>query len=413
MKKLIAVLILGYLSISVRGQDSLNLKIAEQVEVIEHLVREPMFVEHPSGSLFVSGYSNKTATPHLWRSDDKGKTWNILDVGTQSEGADGNSDVDLAVDSQGTLYFITMRYTTFPENMDDFDFMKAKGKHIAVGVSKDEGSSWKWKYISKEDYDDRPWIVVDSDHGAHIIWNNNKGVHYVKSKDQGETWSEKMTISPKGGSSHFAAGENGLLAVRVSALSASATIYSSGTDFVSISKDNGDTWNSVKLPGKRSWKGERSNGVDRWVDPLAWDDNDILYHMWSENQTLYLGVSEDYGQNWNIIEVLKNEDQLYFPFLSIKNGTLAFSCLSGYDNDIRHHAGVINLVGNEYNVSAIEPLKLENLKGRFGSDTLSHGGEYFPIQVLKDGDLGMVTTIQDYGKNQLGFTWWRLKIELD
>jgi photosystem II stability/assembly factor-like uncharacterized protein len=62
-----------------------------------------MIVEHPDGTLFVGGFGaarvdgNRTDEPTLWQSRDGGATWTRVNVGTEAEGAAGNSDVDLAV----------------------------------------------------------------------------------------------------------------------------------------------------------------------------------------------------------------------------------------------------------------------------------------------------------------------------
>jgi hypothetical protein len=75
-----------------------------------------MIVEHPEGTLFVSGYSGDRASgppqtvPRLWISTDHGSTWNAVNVGTEVDGAIGNSDVDLAVSRDGTLYFVSMGF---------------------------------------------------------------------------------------------------------------------------------------------------------------------------------------------------------------------------------------------------------------------------------------------------------------
>jgi hypothetical protein len=70
------------------------------------LARETMIVETTGGALFVTGYG--TEKPMLWRSDDGGATWREVDVGTAGDGAIGNSDVDLAVAPDGTMYFVVM-----------------------------------------------------------------------------------------------------------------------------------------------------------------------------------------------------------------------------------------------------------------------------------------------------------------
>lgn len=137
-----------------------------------------MIVEHPDGTLFVTGYGGggpsdrKQTVPRLWRSSDHGTTWSAVNVGTEADGAVGNSDVDLAVAHDGTLYFVSMGY----------DAKINEGTHIAVGVSTEGGKIWHWTMLSKHRYDDRPWVVVAPDGSAHVIWNDGSGVHHAASR---------------------------------------------------------------------------------------------------------------------------------------------------------------------------------------------------------------------------------------
>ena len=91
--------------------------VEEPVHYTGSLAREPMIVEHPSGSLFVTGYNNKSVSPQLWRSENGGATWEPVNVGTPAEGADGDSCVDLAIGPDGTIYFMAMEYG--PNTQDD------------------------------------------------------------------------------------------------------------------------------------------------------------------------------------------------------------------------------------------------------------------------------------------------------
>lgn len=83
----------------------------ERVDHLDKLAREPMVVELSDGTLFVSGYDGDLEkSPNLWRSRDHGATWEGVNVGSKAEGAIGNSDVDLAVGRDDTLYFVTMSF---------------------------------------------------------------------------------------------------------------------------------------------------------------------------------------------------------------------------------------------------------------------------------------------------------------
>ena len=90
---------------------SKTLVAIEGVEHLDRLTREPMVVELSDGTLFVSGYDGDLErSPSLWRSRDQGATWESVNVGTKADGAIGESDVDLAVGRDDTVYFVSMTY---------------------------------------------------------------------------------------------------------------------------------------------------------------------------------------------------------------------------------------------------------------------------------------------------------------
>jgi hypothetical protein len=185
--------------------------------------REPMIVEHPNGTLFVSGYGSPDGTPpqtvpRLWKSLDHGKTWTAVSVGAEVQGATGNSDVSLAIAQDGTLYFATMT----------FDLKTFEGTQISVGVSQDVGNSWHWTLLSKKRFDDRPWVAVAPDGTAHVIWNDGSGVYHSVSRDRGFKWTEPQKIHSLGGSSHLAIGPNGDISVRITPASASGNRFDEG-----------------------------------------------------------------------------------------------------------------------------------------------------------------------------------------
>src|SRR5439155_6832953 len=173
------------------------LAVAQRVDHLDVVGREPMVVEHPDGSLLVAGYGEPQST--LWKSRDRGATWPRVDVGSEAQGAIGNSDVDLAVSRDGTLYFVNMF----------FDRAALEGRQIAIGVSRDTGATWVWTTLSQTRFDDRPWVAVAPDGAAHVIWNDGSGVLHTASRDRGVTWSTPTRIHSQGGSSHLAVGPHG------------------------------------------------------------------------------------------------------------------------------------------------------------------------------------------------------------
>ncbi len=391
-----------------QGQNNLELIVKNKIDHISNLAREPMVAEHPNGTLFLTGYRNSSDVPQLWKSSDFGKNWEEVNVGSQEEGAQGNSDVDLFIDEEGNIYLLSMTYSKVPENLEGFDFSTLKGEQITLGVSRDIGKTWKWQTISKSDYDDRPWITATTNGDLHIIWNDGNGVHYSVSRDKGASWVRQPKIYAKGGSSFLAHGHNGQLAVRVTPLSASGNKIDAGIDLVRLSLDNGKSWQDVSLPGKRTWSQDFS-GVPRWVEPLAFDQKDQLYTLWSEGNELKMGISGDYGENWKEYLIEHSQDTIYYPYMESSKDYILCSWVSGFNANIKHHAAVVKLENDEVKVYGLAPQKLD-IRSRFGigENQLSTGGEYFPIIPLSNGHFGMATTIQNQKSERLGFSWWEL-----
>ena len=316
-------------STSVRSSPaSTELRLTAHSSYLDATAREPMIVEHPDGTLFVTGYeghespSGEQTVPRLWRSSDHGGTWSAVNVGTEGDGAVGNSDVDLAVARDGTLYFVSMGY----------DAKKNEGTHIAVGVSTDSAKTWHWTMLSKHRYDDRPWVVVAPDGGAHVIWNDGSGVYHAVSRDRGTTWTVLQAIHPGGGSSHLSVGPNGELAARIVPLSASGNKFSKGFELVAVSTDGGATWQKHPVPGQRNWAFSADGATPRWVEPVAWDAKGGLYLLWTEVSGVWLARSLDLGVTWQVWRIAESEgDALsYYPYLVARGpGELAATWFTG------------------------------------------------------------------------------------
>jgi len=104
----------------------------DAVDVIGRRARETMIARGADRTLFVTGYGEDT--PSLWRSNDEGRTWTSVDIGAAKDGAIGNSDTDLAVAPDGTVYLAEM----------SFDRDKGEGLQMSIAASRDSGATWKW-----------------------------------------------------------------------------------------------------------------------------------------------------------------------------------------------------------------------------------------------------------------------------
>ena len=382
-----------------------TLRVAQRVEHLDRAAREPMVVQHPNGTLFVAGYFNDSI-PTLYESGDGGATWHRVNVGADAKGA-GNSDVDLAIARDGTLYFISMVY----------DRQKNEGTRISIGASADAGVTWHWKTISQTKGDDRPWIDVSPNGAVHAIWNDGHGILHVMSRDRGVTWSEPARIHDKGGSSHLAIGPNGEVAVRITPYSRSGFVFDPDADFIAVSEDNGSTWRKSASPSHLTWVSfeeldKDSSSIDRWVEPLAWDEAGNLYHFWTDKSGVHLARSVDRGVTWRAWRIAESGPRPHFPYVTARgNGDVAATWWTGTDSDLRAHVARITIRGDSPRVIVSEPLLVDAWRPQRPGGTIRHrdaGGEYFPAVFLKNGDLGVVTTVQDIPA-RMGFTWWTFK----
>ena len=388
-----------------------RLVLADSVDHLELLAREAMVVQHPSGALFVSGYGD--TLPHLWKSTDNGTSWRALNVGTLP-GAAGNSDVDLAVGPDGTLYLMTMV----------FDRARLEGTSVQVAVSHDTGSTWSWHALSETRFDDRPWIEVAPDGRAHAIWNDGAGVAHAVSTDRGTTWREEGRVFTVGGSSHIAIGPRGEMAVRGVPLSASGNAFNAGADSIAISTDQGTTWTRSAPPGSREWFPMRDTSVTpakwgmpaqpRWVEPIAWDSTGALYSFWASGPSLMLARSRDLGATWVTWKVADAMATPHFPYLIARgNGELAASWFTGAGDSLRANLARIQVAADTSapSVAPAPSFQTESFGvAAFGQpSTRDTGGEYLALLFLQDGTLAIVSPIQNVGAKRVGFAWRRYR----
>ena len=387
-----------------RGATTLTLNAPAHHIFDDRIAREPMIVEHPGGALFVAGYGmtsfpTNVETPNLWKSTDGGKTFARVNVGTTDQGALGNSDVDLAAATDGTLYFVSMTY----------DNKLNEGVNINIGVSQDVGATWAWTQLSNTRWDDRPWVEVAPDGTAHVIWNDGDGVSHAVSTDRGKTWTERPKIHPQGGSSHLAIGPKGEVAVRITPKSASGFKYHLEADFVAVSVDAGRTWTKHLAPGQRMRMSSRERDLlPRWVEPVAWDSSGAVYSLWTEPNGVHLAQSRDSGKTWRQWLVVETKDTTaFYPYLIARGkGELAATwftaTMPGYAS-LRANVAKLEVsdAGAPPNVRTAS-FEIDATTGK----TPTPAGEYVPAIFLRDGRLAVVTPIQNRPGRRVGFSYW-------
>ena len=393
-----------------------TLTLAAPIDHLDVVAREPMIVEHPDGTLFVGGFGasrikeNWTDQLTLWKSRDGGTTWARVNVGPdapRAQGAVGNSDMDLAVAPDGTVYFVTLF----------FDVEKYEGRQVSVGVSKDVGATWKWTLLSNTRFDDRPWVKVAPDGAAHVIWNDGAGVCHAVSQDGGLTWTERERIHPQGLSSHMAMGPSGEMAVRITPVSASGNRYDEGVDLIAVSIDRGMTWRKYAAPGVRDWAPPSSDNeaTPRWVEPLAWDVGGSLYSLWTGAGGVWLARSADQGQAWTIWRVSDGPEPAFYPYLVARGqGELAATWFSARQDVVQAHAARIDVTEGPAPPQVVESRPLEPdcwQESRSPDDPALRyaGGEYLAACILRKGGLAVVSPIENRREKRFGFSFWKLE----
>jgi ketosteroid isomerase-like protein len=389
-----------------------TLTVSAAIDHLDLIAREPMIVEHPDGSLFVTGYGaafmsgKEVDVPPLWKSSDGGTTWARVNVGTMKDGAVGNSDPDLAVAPDGTLYFAALV----------FDSKAMEGKQISIGASKDGGATWKWALLSKTRFDDRPWVEVTPDGTAHAIWNDGAGVRYSVSRDRGFSWIEQPRIHPKGGSSHLAVGPNGEIAVRVIPQSAAGPKYDEGVDLIAVSTDGGLTWAKHEAPGYREWNPSYFP-VPRWVEPLAWDAGGALYSFWTNLKGIWLARSIDRGATWKTWRLRECPEIAYYPYLVARGrGELAATWFAGWTGTWHARVARIDVGEGEAPPRMVEstpfrPDSWQRPNPQWPNDPPppDTAGEYLALTFLRKGGLAVVSPIQNMNEKRLGFSLWKVE----
>jgi hypothetical protein len=247
-----------------------------------------------------------------------------------------------------------------------------------------------------------------------VIWNDDDGVYHTMSEDGGRTWEERPKVNDQGGSSHLAVGPNGELAVRITPVSASGGHFDENVDLVAVSTDRGQTWARYAAPGARDWGDAGLGTIPRWVEPIAWDEDGVFYHLWSEGSEIWLGRSSDNGATWSKWQIARDENSAFYPYLvARRSGELAATWFSSAEGmSVRVAVIEFGEAGSDAqpHVAMSEPLRFESwmeVDGEWARDT---AGEYVPVVYLRDGDLGVVTPLQDARTDRFGFTWWRFEL---
>lgn len=371
--------------------------VAEPVAIdARQSAREPAIAVAPDGTLFVSAFwgayrwlesppdapAAVSQSPLLWRSRDGGASWERVDVGTPLDGAVGNSDVDLAVAPDGTVYLAALTFLSAPTEA-------IEPIAIAVGASPDGGESWTWRRVALSPRTDRPWVRVAPDGGAHVVWNDGAGVRHASSADRGASWTEGPRVSNAGGDGGFDAGPQGELAVRLTPRSASGEVVHPGVDGVAVSTDGGASWRYHALPGERGWPAtpdDDGDGTRRWAEPVAFDAAGTLLAAWIEGERVMLARSFDLAQTWSVgtLATEAGGAPVYPIVRALTDGSAAVTWFSNLTGEVAARLAVGTSQG----------ARVATLDADLGGST---SGEYLSFAALADGRIAAAVPVARSG----------------
>jgi len=136
-----------------------------------------------------------------------------------------------------------------------------------------------------------------------------------------------------------------------------------------------------------------------------------LYSLWTDPSGLWLARSADRGAQWSTRKIADGGATRYFPYLIARGkGELAATWFSGQGERIQAHVARIDVPEGDLPPLIWESTSFSPDSWRFGEKpgaprTRDTAGEYVPIAFLRNGRLGVVSTIQDDQRRRSGFAW--------
>jgi photosystem II stability/assembly factor-like uncharacterized protein len=292
------------------------------------LTPDPGFFTEPSVAIdpnhpddVVAAYQDNA---HIAYSTDAGKTWKTENVESKEYRVSG--DVSVTYDNQGHAFLC---YIAF-DKLGTFNYWghNAGRNGIYIRRSMDGGKTWETDDIPASaqpeqagvPFEDKPYIVADDTHGPYagnlyIGWTRwtltNSELLFVRSTDDGKTWSKPIEIDNRPG---LPRDDNGALEGFAATVGPDGTVYAVWADgnhlVMTESRDGGRTFSRTRNivdTAPIMFKVDdvdRSNGFPQiGIDPRGGKKGGRMYVAWSDYRNgdvdVFCSTSEDHGKTWS------------------------------------------------------------------------------------------------------------------
>lgn len=262
---------------------------------------------------------------HAAYSTDAGKNWTVA-TGVAPSDYRVSGDVSVAYDNQGHALIC---YIAF-DKLGTFNYWghNANRNGIYVRRSLDGGKNWEANDIAVSaqpqepgiPFEDKPYIVADNGHGPfagnlYIGWTRwtltNSELLFVRSTDDGKSWSKPMEIDNRPG---LPRDDNGALEGFAAAVGPDGTVHVLWADgnhiVLTTSHDGGQTFSPPRniIDTSPIMFGvdavERANGFPQIaIDPRGGGSGGPMYVTWSDYRNgdvdVFCSTSADHGGRWS------------------------------------------------------------------------------------------------------------------
>ncbi|MEO0627118.1 MAG: T9SS type A sorting domain-containing protein [Bacteroidota bacterium] len=229
---------------------------------------------------------------------DNGYTWAITDSFEVYDGYIAIGDPVMAVDTEGKPHLLFMEYVEG----------SSLNIHLALYVSEDEGETWQLKsrpYAGPK-FSDTPHLMIDEFNVFYISYTEYDNatidpsfVHFIKSYDNGENWTEPQVFAPVESEgvvgAYFGFSDQDQINLVYGDGNAPVTYYTK-------SEDDGDTWSDVTV-----FPNTIAFAVNKVISNNTSEDICVLTHgAHSPNSGIYCNYSRDNGSSWEDFWLVNN-----------------------------------------------------------------------------------------------------------